>query len=215
MGGQKKAGDSGLIGNHTAWIRSVWVVDKERCGKAGVSCLQLWPLVHCALITIRLTLQIRSTHYELTPGHFWSKLNKDKNPPSPWGNGAGMKTKEYYRSPNSSFNSVQPLSRVWLCNPMDCSTPGLPVHHQLPEFTQTHVHWVGDAIQPSHPLLSPSLPAPNPSQHQGLFNESFQSPPYPVDVLPLRVYAPRNLPKKPRAGPSSVGLLSLGGCILA
>ena len=55
-----------------------------------------------------------------------------------------------------------------LCNPMNCSTPGLPVHHQLPEFTQTHVHWVSDAIQPSHPLLSPS-PAPNPSQHQSLF----------------------------------------------
>ena len=48
-------------------------------------------------------------------------------------------------------------------------TPGLPVHHQLPEFTQTHVHWVGDAIQTSHPLSSPSPPAPNPSQHQGLF----------------------------------------------
>ena len=55
-----------------------------------------------------------------------------------------------------------------LCNPMNCSTPGLPVHHQLPEFTQTHVHWVSNAIQPSHPLSSPS-PAPNPSQHQGLF----------------------------------------------
>ena len=52
---------------------------------------------------------------------------------------------------------------------MNRSTPGLPVHHQLPEFTQTHVHWVGDAIQPSHPLSSPSPPAPNPSQHQGLF----------------------------------------------
>ena len=52
---------------------------------------------------------------------------------------------------------------------MDCSTPGLPVHHQLPEFTQTHVHWVGDAIQPSHPLLSPSPPAFNLSQHQDLF----------------------------------------------
>jgi len=49
---------------------------------------------------------------------------------------------------------------------MNCSTPGLPVHHQLPEFTQTHVHRVSDAIQPSHPLLSPSPPAPNPSQHQ-------------------------------------------------
>ena len=55
---------------------------------------------------------------------------------------------------------------------MSCSTPGLPVHHHLPEFTQTHVHRVGDAIQPSHPLLSPSPPAPNPSQHQRLSNES-------------------------------------------
>ena len=52
---------------------------------------------------------------------------------------------------------------------MDCSTPGLPVHHQLPEFTQTHGHWVGDAIQPSHPLSSPSPPAFNLSQHQSLF----------------------------------------------
>ena len=52
---------------------------------------------------------------------------------------------------------------------MNCSTPGLPVHHQIPEFTQTHVHRVSDTIQPSHPLLSPSPPAPNPSQHQGLF----------------------------------------------
>ena len=56
-----------------------------------------------------------------------------------------------------------------LCDPMNRSTPGLPVHHQLPEVTQTHVHRVGDAIQPSHPLSSPSPPAPNPSQHQGLF----------------------------------------------
>ena len=56
-----------------------------------------------------------------------------------------------------------------LCNPMDCSTPGLPVHHQLPEFTQTQVHRVSDAIQPSHPLPSPSPPALNLSQHQGLF----------------------------------------------
>ena len=66
------------------------------------------------------------------------------------------------------FSSVQSLS-VWLCDPMSRSTPGLPVHHQLLEFTQTHVHRVGDAIQPSHPLLSSSPPAPNSSQHQGLF----------------------------------------------
>ena len=63
------------------------------------------------------------------------------------------------------FSSVA-QSRLTLCNPMNRSTPVLPGHHQLPEFTQTHVHRVSDAIQPSHPLLSPSSPAPNPSQHQ-------------------------------------------------
>ena len=62
------------------------------------------------------------------------------------------------------FSSVQ--SCPTLCNPMNRSMPGLPVHHQLPEFTETHVHRVSDAIQPFHPLSFPSLPAPNPSQHQ-------------------------------------------------
>ena len=66
------------------------------------------------------------------------------------------------------FSSVA-QSCLTLCDPMNHSTPGLPVHHKLPEFTQTHVHWVGDAIQPSHLLSSPSLPAPSPSQNQGLF----------------------------------------------
>ena len=60
-------------------------------------------------------------------------------------------------------------SCLTLCDPMNCSMPGLPLHHQLPEFTQTHVRWVGDAIQPSHPVSSLSPPAPNPSQNQGLF----------------------------------------------
>ena len=66
------------------------------------------------------------------------------------------------------FSSVT-QSCPTICNPMNCSMPGLPVHHQLPKFTQTHVHRVGDAIQPSHPLSSPSPLAPNPSQHQSLF----------------------------------------------
>ena len=66
------------------------------------------------------------------------------------------------------FSSVA-QSCLTLCNPTDCSTPGLPVHHQFPEFTQTHVLWVSDAIQPSHPLSSPSPPAFNLFQHQGLF----------------------------------------------
>ena len=67
------------------------------------------------------------------------------------------------------FSSVQSLSCVWLSNPMNRSTPGLPVHHQLPEATETHVHWVGDAIQPSHPLSSSSPPPLSLSQYQGLF----------------------------------------------
>ena len=66
------------------------------------------------------------------------------------------------------FSSVS-QSCPTLCDPMNRSTPSLPVHHQLPEFTQTHVHRVSDAIQPSHPLSSPSPPSPNPSQHQSLF----------------------------------------------
>ena len=69
------------------------------------------------------------------------------------------------------FSSVA-QSCLTLCDPMNHSTPGLPVHHQCPEFTQTHVHQVSDAIQPSHPLSSPPLPAPNPSQHKSLSNKS-------------------------------------------
>ena len=69
---------------------------------------------------------------------------------------------------DSQFSS-EVQSCPTLCDPLGCSMPGLPVHHQLPEFTQTHVHWVGDAIQPSHPLSTPSLPTFNLYQHQGLF----------------------------------------------
>ena len=69
---------------------------------------------------------------------------------------------------SAQFNSVTQSCPI-LCDPMNRSTPGLPVHHQLPEFTQTHVHRVSDAIQASHPLSSPCCPAPNPSQHQSLF----------------------------------------------
>ena len=66
------------------------------------------------------------------------------------------------------FSSVAQSSPT-ICDPMDCSTPGFPVHHQLPELTQIHVHWVSDSFQPSHPLSSPSLSVFNLSQHQGLF----------------------------------------------
>ena len=69
--------------------------------------------------------------------------------------------------PSVQFSSVAQL--FLLCSPMDCSMPGLPVHHQLLELAQTHNHWISDATEPSHPLLSPSPPALNLSQHQGLF----------------------------------------------
>ena len=71
------------------------------------------------------------------------------------------------RVPSVQFSSVAQLCPT-LCDPIHCSTPGLPVHHPLPEFTQTHIHRVSDASQPSHPPSSPSPPAPNPSQHQRL-----------------------------------------------
>ena len=79
-----------------------------------------------------------------------------------------MEKQGYKDFDSIQFSSVA-QSCPTLCDPMDHSMPGLPVHHQLQEFTQTHVHWVGDVIQPSHPLSFPSLPALNLSQHQGLF----------------------------------------------
>ena len=89
------------------------------------------------------------------------------------------------------FGSVT-QSCLPFCNPMDCSTPGLPVHHQLPEFTQTHVHRVGDAIQPSHPLSSPSPPTFYLSQHQGLFQKWVTSSHqvakvFTASVLPINI----------------------------
>ena len=79
-----------------------------------------------------------------------------------------LKTCQFLGQREVQFSLVA-QSCLTLCDAMGCSTSSLPVHHQLPEFTQTHVHWVSDAIQPSHPLLSPSPPAFNLSQHQGLF----------------------------------------------
>ena len=78
------------------------------------------------------------------------------------------KAREFQKNTSVQLSSVA-QSCPTLCDPMNRSMPGLPVHHQLPEFTQIHVHWAGDAIQPSHPLPSPSPPALNLSQHQGLF----------------------------------------------
>ena len=96
----------------------------------------------------------------------WYRQQKQKN------KGWNVSTKEtsdlLFCTYSVQFSSVT-QSCLTLCDPMNRSTPDLPVHHQLPEFIQTHVHQADHAIQPSHPLLSPSPPAPNPSQHQGLF----------------------------------------------
>ena len=86
---------------------------------------------------------------------------------------------------------------------MNHSTPGLPVHHQLPEFTQTHVHRVGDAIQPSHPLLSPSPPAPNPSQHQSLFQRVNSS----HEVAKVPSHKSSHFGRRPENPPKSFKLL--------
>ena len=83
------------------------------------------------------------------------------------------------------FSSVAQLCPT-LCDPMDYSMPGFPAHHQLPELAQTYVHWVSDAIQPSHPLSSPSHPAFNPFQHQGLF-QWVSSLPQVTEVLKLQL----------------------------
>ena len=104
-------------------------------------------------------------------------IGKDPDAGKHWGQEEKRATEDEmfgWITDSMDINSVQfssvAQSCPTLCDPMNRSMPGLPVHHQLPEFTQTHVHRIGDAIQPSHPLSSPSPPAPNPSQHQGLFH---------------------------------------------
>ena len=127
----------------------------------------LW--VSCFPIILELTLQVTSPL-----SGYWHPFLLDGTSHScsfilVWliNHSWGMDKKDVAHTYNGIFSSVA-KSCPTLCDPMNCSTPGLPVHHQLPEFTQTHIHRVSDAIQPSHPLSYPSPPAPNPSQHQSL-----------------------------------------------
>ena len=122
-----------------------------------------------------------SAVYELRTFRCMKEIKKEEEPEIKLPTSAGsLKKQESSRKTSTSALSstlkplTVPVSSVaqscpTLCDPMHRSTPGLPVHHQLPEFTQTHVHRVGDAIQPSHPRSPPSSPAPNPSQYQSLF----------------------------------------------
>ena len=122
----------------------------------------MWENKFVHYIFLLVNERVLFTH-QITENHYLS-VNRDTQ----W---RGLST----FLPSDQIRSVA-QSCPALCDSMNRSTPGLPVHHQLPEFTHTHVHQVSDAIQPSHPLLSPSPPAPNPSQHQSLFqwvNSSF------------------------------------------
>ena len=119
--------------------------------------LKLWIITKWTSLCVQKTCEMQTTESALTGEEV---KFRDQKMVKEFG------TNHITGVPGVQFSSVQSLSYVRLCNPMDCSMPGLPVHHQLLEFTQTHVHWVGDAIQPSHPLSSPSPPAFNLSQHQ-------------------------------------------------
>ena len=115
----------------------------------------------------------------------------------------GWWTFSFISCPNKLFRASLVLTALWsicccclvaqLCptlwNPMNCSTPGFPVYHHLPELAQTHVHWVGDAIQPSHPLSCPSPPAFNLSQHQSLFQWVSSSLIVLARVLELQLFS--------------------------
>ena len=117
-----------------------------------------------------ITSKVRVQTLLLKPGGKWRRETEFSNmlcPPERMSHSACV-TQYCHRSRISQFSSIA-QSCPTLCEPRDCSVPGFPVHHQCPEFTQTHVHQVSDAIQSSRPLSSPSPPAFSLSQHQGLF----------------------------------------------
>ena len=134
---------------------------------------------HTLFVKISVHLCLLHTSEKFTETLLWPKWKSSLS--TPWFRGYGLInpivcTDSFLQSSLNDVTAIQhpdfssvAQSCLTLCDPMNRSTPGLPVHHQLPESTQTHVHCVGDAIQPSHPLSSPSPPAFNLSQHQGLF----------------------------------------------
>ena len=147
--------------------------------KSLYSCLTLCNTMDCSVLdsSVHGILQARLLEWVAVPSSRGSSQPRDQTSISSVSCiGRVFFTTEPPGKPgmNLQFSSVTQLC-LTLWDPMNHSTSGLPVHHQLPEFTQTHVHWVGDIIQPSHPVSSPSPPAPNPSQHQGLFQRDNSS----------------------------------------
>ena len=148
-------------------IKDSYTIDKQT-GNKDNSCVCM--LSQLSSVQLLETPWIVASQAPLSMGfsrqEYWRQL---PFPASPELAGGFCTTEPPGKLRRYQFSSVQLLSCVRLYDLMNHSTPGLPVHHQLPEFTQTHAHRVGDAIRSSHPLSSPSSPAPNPSQHQGLF----------------------------------------------
>ena len=174
------------------------MVKRERERDLGIKTIMKWQEIPCPVsrltiesevVDLRLSLWMAGTTNSLADRT--SRLHPQYSSANPWchleastkwdlertdissrkltGTGACLFSWVFLSTFLPIISSVQSLSRVRLCDPMNHSTPGLPVLHQLPEFTQTHVHWVGDTIQPSHPLSSPSPPTFKLSQHQDLF----------------------------------------------
>ena len=142
------------------------LISKRHYWYRNYYCLQLYGLILRSIYKLVLKFHMEEKIWKKSAeklGVRGLRQNSNNIFPLNWAVGNAHCTAMLY-----TFSSVAQLCPT-LCDPMNCSTPGLPVHHQLPEFTQTHVHRVGDAIQPSHPLSSPSPPDPNPSQHQSLF----------------------------------------------
>ena len=145
-------------------LNSLWVKVKEKSEKVWLKLnIQKTKIMASGPSTSR---KIDAETMETDRLHFSGLQNHCRWWLQPWNYKTLAPWKKSYSQPQ--FSSVAQLCPT-LCDPMNRSTPGLPVHHQFPEFTQTHVHRTGDAIEPSHPLSSPSPPAPNASQHQSLF----------------------------------------------
>ena len=142
----------------------LWLAMSKMVLSPAVTCL--WAFVVTLDHITNLPLWQNSLIFPTTTSafaHLWS--------PWPWDWSSLLAAFWFISIHCSEMNQFSSVTQACptLCHTMNSSMPGLPVHHQLPEFTQTHAHRVGDAIQPSHPLSSPSPPAPNPSQHQSLF----------------------------------------------
>ena len=162
------------------WERSPEYERRTKLIAIVITSQQPWPLVTlymipCSQVPPSLSFLILSLVVSKVMSSSWSfcLTNPTKNK-MPGDYLAQLQIRKRLRKTNLKYVCTVQFSSVaqscpTLCVPMNRSTPGLPVHHQLPESTQTQVHWVGDAIQPSHPLSSPSPPALNLSQHQGLF----------------------------------------------